>query len=59
MLLFCVDTRFYWKKDSTPSVPFYKSILQKSRVLRKVVGIINLLQMHVTITKLPFIYREI
>lgn len=55
--IFIVNLMYYY--FSIPYVPFYKTILQKSRVLKKVVGVINLSQMYVTISKLPIVYKDL
>jgi len=45
----------YWL--TTLSVSFYKITLQKSHVLKKAVGMINLFEKCVPITKLSFLYK--
>jgi hypothetical protein len=39
------------------SVAYYSNLLQKPRILRKVVGVINLSEMSMTITRIPFVYK--
>jgi len=47
------------KEINTPSIHFYENSLQKSRVLRNFVGVINFSKRYVTIIKLPFLYEYI
>ena len=39
--------------------PLFKRLLQKSLVVRKIVGVINLSEKWVTVTKLPFLNKYV